>query len=164
MGVALGISGAGTYSHRRTSHTLAGRIRGAVSRCLRQLRQRFRSVPATEIRHFSLRYDARGAWTLNGARCQTSIRFRDLAAALSFARDDADAGEADIELWVEGLYIFVRQTRGWPQRLCAPAPTASAHHRKFTAFTYGIFIDGQQDRARNFIGARPFIGRLETDL
>jgi hypothetical protein len=122
-------------------------------------------VPETEIRHFSLRYDAYGAWTLSRAGCETSIHFRDLTAALSFARDDADAGEADIELWVEGLYIFVHQARGWPQRLCAPAPTAvSVRRRKFTAFTYGTFIDGRQDRARNFIEPRSFMERLETDL
>jgi hypothetical protein len=74
-----------------------------------------------EIRRFSLRCDALGPWILSGARCEGSVRFRDLAAALAFARDDSGAEEADIELWVDGLYIFVHQARGWPHRLCAPA-------------------------------------------
>jgi len=78
-----------------------------------------------EIRRFSLRYDAPGPWILSGVRCEDSLRFRDLAAALSYARTDADAEEADIELWVDGLYIFVHQARGWPHRLCVPATNAA---------------------------------------
>jgi hypothetical protein len=123
MSVTLDMTGANAYSRRRLSQTMAGRIHGAVIQCLHRLRRRSRRGPVMEIRHFFLRYDAPDAWTLRGARCETSLQFRDLAAALSFARDDSDAGEADIELWVEGLYIFVHQTRGWPQRLCAPAGT-----------------------------------------
>jgi hypothetical protein len=77
-----------------------------------------------EIRHFSLRYDAPGPWILSGAQRESCVHFLDLAAALSFARDDSGAEEADIELWVDGLYIFVHQSRGWPHRLCAPATSA----------------------------------------
>jgi hypothetical protein len=77
-----------------------------------------------EIRHFSLRYEAPGPWILSGARCEGCMHFRDLAAALSFARNDSGAEEADIELWVDGLYIFVHQSRGWPHRLCVPAKSA----------------------------------------
>ena len=74
-----------------------------------------------KIRRFSLRYDAPGPWILSGARCEASLRFGDLAAALSYARTDADAEEADIELRVDGLYIFVHQAQGWPHRLCVPS-------------------------------------------
>ena len=124
IGISLGGTGASAGSREWAAHPLPVRVRRAVSRCLHQLRHRLRCVPDMEIRHFSLRYDAPGPWILTGARCEACAHFRDLAAALSFARDDAGAGEAEIELWVEGLYIFVHQARGWPQRLCAPATTA----------------------------------------
>ncbi len=121
-GAALGDAGAD--ASERAAHALPVRIHGAMSRCLRQLQRRLRWAPELEARRFSLRYDTPGPWILNGARCGSCVRFRDLAAALAFARDDSGAGEADIEFWVDGLYIFVHQKRGWPHRLCAPAGTA----------------------------------------
>lgn len=46
------------------------------------------------------------------------VEFDNLPTALSFARADADATEADIELWMGGTYVFVHQPTGWPHRLC----------------------------------------------
>lgn len=91
---------------------------------LLELRRRRGRVPDMEVRRFSLRYDAPGPWILSGARSEGCVHFSDLAAALSFARNDASAEEADIELWVDGLYIFVHQSRGWPHHLCTRATTA----------------------------------------
>jgi hypothetical protein len=125
MGVSLPVTGASADPCEQAAGSLAARIHRAMSRCLHPLRCRLRWVPDMEIRHFLLRYDAPGPWILSGARCEDSVHFPDLAAALSFARDDASAEEADIELWVDGLYIFVHQSRGWPHRLCAPATSAS---------------------------------------
>ena len=50
------------------------------------------------------------------------MHFRDLPAAVEFARKEACGGEADIELLAEGLYVFVHQKKGWPHCLYARAP------------------------------------------
>jgi hypothetical protein len=73
------------------------------------------------MHRFSLTYDARGVWTLTGMVGKKPTHFRDLPAAMEFARKDARGEEADIELWAEGLYMFVHQEKGWPHRLCARA-------------------------------------------
>src|SRR5271155_4690318 len=109
-----------------------------------------------EIRRFSLRYDAPGPWILSGAQRESCVHFRDLAAALSFARDDSGAEEADIELWVDGLYIFVHQWRGWPHRLCASTTSGrrSASSPAFCPLTKPTargtprLIAGAESRAR----------------
>jgi len=74
------------------------------------------------MHRYSLTCDARGVWTLTGTVGEKPTRFCDLPAAVEFARKDARDGEADIELWAEGLYMFVHQEQGWPHRLCARAP------------------------------------------
>src|SRR4029077_9267182 len=71
---------------------------------------------------FSLICDARGIWTVTGATDAKPVRFRDLPAAVEFARNDASGSEADIELWADGLYMFVHQKKGWPHCLYARAP------------------------------------------
>ncbi len=76
------------------------------------------------IPRFSVTRDANGIWIVSGGSRQAPAHFHDLAGALCFARDDAGGGEADLEFWVEGFYIFVHQTEGWPRRICAPPPTA----------------------------------------
>ena len=48
--------------------------------------------------------------------------------AISYARQDAGAAEADIELRVDGFYAFVHQPEGWPHRICAPARSTRTHH------------------------------------
>jgi hypothetical protein len=74
------------------------------------------------MRRFSFSCDARGVWTLTGTVGKKPSQFSDLPAALEFARDDACGEEADIELWADGLYMFVHQTNGWPHCLCVRAP------------------------------------------
>jgi hypothetical protein len=74
------------------------------------------------MHRFSLTCDARGMWTLTGATGTKPLRFRDLPAAVEFAREDACGSEADIELRAEGLYMFVHQKKGWPHCLYARAP------------------------------------------
>ena len=71
---------------------------------------------------FSLTCDARGIWTLTGTGGTKPVHFRDLPAAVEFARKEACGGEADIELRAEGLYVFVHQKKGWPHCLYARAP------------------------------------------
>jgi hypothetical protein len=72
------------------------------------------------MRRFSFSSDARGVWTLTGTVGKKPTQFCNLPAALEFARKDAGGEEADIELWAEGLYMFVHQEKGWPHCLCAP--------------------------------------------
>jgi hypothetical protein len=74
------------------------------------------------MHRFSLICDARGAWTLTGTAGKQPLHFCDLPEAVEFARKDACGGEADIELWADGLYMFVHQEKGWPHCLYAPAP------------------------------------------
>jgi hypothetical protein len=83
-------------------------------------------VPPRLRRRFSLRRNAAGAWALTGALSDECIEFDDLLTALSFARADAKAGESDIELWIEGLYIFVHQNEGWPHPICSPSTMTPA--------------------------------------
>ena len=71
---------------------------------------------------FSLTCDARGIWTLTGTGGTKPVHFRDLPAAMEFARKEACGGEADIELRAEGLYVFVHQKKGWPHCLYARVP------------------------------------------
>ena len=54
------------------------------------------------------------------------VEFYNLPEALSFARADAEDGEADLELWIDGLYIFVHQDKGWPHRICNMAAAPSS--------------------------------------
>jgi hypothetical protein len=74
------------------------------------------------MHRFSLICDTRGTWTVTGTTGTKPLRFDDLPAAVEFARKDACGSEADIELWAEGLYMFVHQTKGWPHCLYTRAP------------------------------------------
>ena len=47
------------------------------------------------MHRFSLVCDARGIWTVTGATGSKPLRFRDLPAAVEFARNDACGSEAD---------------------------------------------------------------------
>jgi hypothetical protein len=71
-----------------------------------------------------------GTWILTGAASQPAVHFSDLAVAISSAREDASAAEADIELWADGFYVFVHQTKGWPHRICAPAKRTANRQMK----------------------------------
>ena len=74
------------------------------------------------MHRYSLTCDARGVWTLTGTAAQKPKHFCDLVAAMELAHQDARGEEVDIELWAEGLYMFVHQEKGWPHVLCARAP------------------------------------------
>ena len=81
------------------------------------------TLPAAEnapLPRFRFTRDVTGTWILTGIAGQPAVHFSDLAVAISYARQDADAAEADIELWADGFYVFVHQTEGWPHRICAP--------------------------------------------
>jgi hypothetical protein len=80
----------------------------------------------TGPRRFSLVGYAAGGWTLNCADTAKSVEFDDLASALAFARAEAEEKSADIELLVDGLYIFIHQPEGWPHAVCAP-PRSPLH-------------------------------------
>ena len=101
-----------------------------IARPSAQLRTRRRERQPTLARdqrpRFCFTRNTAGIWTLTGASREPAIQFSDLAVAISFAREDASAAEADIELWVDGFYAFVHQTEGWPHRICAPARSARA--------------------------------------
>ena len=65
-----------------------------------------------------------GGWTLRGASEHSTIEFPDLPEALAYAREDARAEAADIELWVDGLYLSVHQAPGWPHPICGVSARA----------------------------------------
>lgn len=77
-------------------------------------------LPAQRVRLCFAR-DSAGMWTVAGVSWGRVLQFPNLAEAIAFAREHAGAAEADIEIWADGLYAFVRQPQGWPHRLCAPA-------------------------------------------
>jgi hypothetical protein len=85
------------------------------------------------MRRFSFSSDARGVWTLTGTVGKKPTQFCNLPAALEFARKDAGGEEADIELWAEGLYMFVHQEKGWPHCLCVRAPEGGGDDREYEA-------------------------------
>ena len=76
------------------------------------------------MHRYSLTSDTGEMWTLRGTAGKAPIHFCNLAAALDFARKDAEDREADIELLAGGLYMFVHQTHGWPHRLCREQKSA----------------------------------------
>jgi hypothetical protein len=82
------------------------------------------------MRRFSFSCDARGVWTLTGTVGKKPTQFCNLPAALEVARKDAGGEEADLELWAEGLYIFVHQENGWPHCLCVRAPEGGGNDRE----------------------------------
>jgi hypothetical protein len=84
-------------------------------------------TPSKNMRRFSLTHDGRSGWTLTGTASKVPAHFSDLSHALSFARADAAGGEAEVELWVDGYYIFVHQAEGWPHPICAPSEPARRH-------------------------------------
>jgi hypothetical protein len=69
----------------------------------------------------TFRYDGDG-WLIRGLPRDPVGRFDDLAEALDYAKHKCAAEPANIELFVDGLYIVtVVQERGWPHQLCRPA-------------------------------------------
>ena len=47
----------------------------------------------------------------------TAVQFDSLTTALASARVTAADAEADIEIWMDRLYMFVHQPQGWPRRI-----------------------------------------------
>jgi hypothetical protein len=103
-----------------------------IARTPAQPRIRPRKTQATKLGgqrpRFCIARDAAGIWTLTGASREPAVQFSDLTVAISYARQDAGAAEADIELRVDGFYAFVHQPEGWPHRICAPARSTRTHH------------------------------------
>jgi hypothetical protein len=81
------------------------------------------SAVAPEPRRFLLARQPEGGWVLTSEANPSVRQFNDLPSALAFARAAAESKEADIELWVDGFYIFVHQPTGWPHAVCAPSST-----------------------------------------
>jgi hypothetical protein len=118
-GMSFAAAGSGAFHIRRT-----------LAQAGKQWREEWPTAGAGQTRHFRFTRDAPGIWTLTGASNEPAIRFSDLAVAISFAREDAGAAEADIELWADGFYVFVHQTKGWPHRICAPAKRTANRQMK----------------------------------
>jgi hypothetical protein len=96
---------------------------GSISNRLRRFWSTSRRSPAS-IRSMQLsltfRYDGDG-WLIRGLPRDPVGRFDDLAEALDYAKHECAAEPANIELFVDGLYIVtVVQERGWPRQLCRP--------------------------------------------
>jgi hypothetical protein len=74
----------------------------------------------------------RAGWLLSAdGTGTTQLQFADLAAALAHARDIAGGKPSDIELWADGLYVFIHQTEGWPHRITRAAPPPRRSHRRY---------------------------------
>ena len=105
-----------------------------IHRTLAQAKTQWREERPTAVAgqrpRFCLTRDTAGIWTLTGPSSEPATRFSDLAVAIAFAREDAGAAAADIELWADGFYVFVHQTKGWPHRICAPAKRTANHQVK----------------------------------
>ena len=46
-----------------------------------------------------------------------AVQFDSLTTALASARVTAADAEADIDIWMDGLYMFVHQPQGWPRQI-----------------------------------------------
>jgi len=66
--------------------------------------------------------DARGAWSVHGLSPAPMSGLPSLSACIDYARKACDAAPATIELLIDGMYIVVRQERGWPRSLFGPKP------------------------------------------
>jgi hypothetical protein len=75
-----------------------------------------------------------GEWLFEGLPDQPVCRFRDLSEGLAWAEHECSAAPAQIEIWIDGFYIFVEQKRGWLGKVCGahaitPAEAKSGDQR-----------------------------------
>ena len=89
-----------------------------------------------EVLRFRIDIQPSGACLLS-TPVDAAVQFDSLTTALASARVTAADAEADIDIWMDGLYMFVHQPQGWPPpdnslsgtRLSASSTTFLALHR-----------------------------------
>lgn len=70
----------------------------------------------SEVLRFRIDIQPSGACLLS-TPVGAAVQFDSLTTALASARVTAADAEADIEIWMDGLYMFVHQPQGWPRRI-----------------------------------------------
>ena len=69
--------------------------------------------------HLKISRDACGTWSVHGLTPMPASHLPSLSASIDYARKSCNAAPATVELVVDGMYIVVRQERGWPRQLVA---------------------------------------------
>ena len=70
-----------------------------------------------------------GEWLFGGFTQHPARRFSDLSEGLRWAEHECSAAPAQIEIWVDDLYVFLEQKRGWPRKVCRVGTTWMAEPR-----------------------------------
>ena len=80
------------------------------------LNSRRKRIGENEVLRFRIDIQPSGACLLS-TPVDAAVQFDSLTTALASARVTAADAEADIEIWMDGLYMFVHQPQGWPRRI-----------------------------------------------
>jgi len=80
------------------------------------LNSRRKRIGENEVLRFRIDIQSSGACLLS-TPVDAAVQFDSLTTALASARVTAADAEADIEIWMDGLYMFVHQPQGWPRRI-----------------------------------------------
>ena len=80
------------------------------------LNSRRKRIGENEVLRFRIDIQSSGACLLS-TPVDAAVQFDSLTTALASARVTAADAEADIDIWMDGLYMFVHQPQGWPRRL-----------------------------------------------
>ena len=111
-----------TFGIHGADRGLAG---GAVSRnakaAVEMMDERTRDLAKPKPRRFAIAGLPDGKWIVSNDGEVSATQFGDLASAVAFARMEAEEKEADVELWIDDLYIFIHQPEGWPNAICTPS-------------------------------------------
>jgi hypothetical protein len=70
-----------------------------------------------------------GEWLFKGLPNHPDRRFHDLSKGLAWAERECSAAPAQIEIRIDGFYIFVEQKRGWPRKICGARAIREAEAR-----------------------------------
>jgi hypothetical protein len=70
-----------------------------------------------------------GEWLFKGLPNHPVRHFADLSEGLAWAEHECSAGPAQIEIWIDGLYMFVEQKRGWPRKICGETAIRAAERQ-----------------------------------
>jgi len=80
------------------------------------LNSRRKRIGENEVLRFRIDIQSSGACLLS-TPVDAAVQFDNLTTALASARVTAADAEADIDIWMDGLYMFVHQPQGWPRRI-----------------------------------------------
>ena len=80
------------------------------------LNSRRKRIGENEVLRFRIDIQSSGACLLS-TPVDAAVQFDSLTTALASARVTAADAEADIDIWMDGLYMYVHQPQGWPRRI-----------------------------------------------